>query len=71
MVKSLVKNGNSLALVINKDMLCHMGVDGNEVEILETPRGYVIQKPMRRVGIEEAAEMAFEQYDNVFKELAK
>lgn len=71
MIKSLVKNGNSLALVINKDMLSHMGLEGSEIEILETPRGYVIQRPLNRMSFDDAAQAAFEQYDNVFRELAK
>ncbi len=71
MVKPLVKTGNSLALVINKDMLSHLALDGDEVEILETPRGYIVQKPRLRLTVEEAASRAFERYDEVFKELAK
>lgn len=71
MIKSLVKNGNSLALVINKDMLSHMGVEGSEVEILETPRGYVIQRPLNRLSFDEALDRTLNKYHEALTELAK
>jgi antitoxin component of MazEF toxin-antitoxin module len=50
MEKQLVKNGNSLALVLDQTLLQHLGVE-NRVEVLMLKDRIVIMKPGKKLPV--------------------
>ena len=71
MTKTLVRTGNSIALVMNKDMLAHLGIESGEVEVVPFQDGYIVRKPRSRASFDEAVAETLAEYDGAFKELAK
>jgi hypothetical protein len=67
MVRKLVKTGNSVALILSKDMREHFGVDDQvSIEYLE---GEIrLRKPM---SFQEAKEHTFSRFDGAYKKLAE
>lgn len=79
MVKKLTKQGNELALVIDKSLLESLGIDEKtNLEIL-VMGGNIIIKPRatskstkkRNDALEDSAKRIIEKYGPVFKKLAK
>ena len=72
MVKSLVKSGNSQVLVLSKEMLGQMGLEGCEVEVVPFQSdGFVVRRPRNAASFDTAVAETLAQYENAFKELAK
>jgi hypothetical protein len=70
-IKKLTRTGNSDTLAISKDMKRHMGLSGNEVEVIYGDREIVLRKPSVRSQFEIAVTDTVEQYDNALRELSK
>lgn len=67
MIRKLVKTGNSVALILSKDMREHLGV-GDEVSV-ELLEGEIrLRKPMT---FQEAKEHTFNRYAEAYKKLAE
>lgn len=83
MEKTLVKNGNSLALILSKEMLGHIGVtsvrtadgktvpDERQVDVQFVPNGILITPKRRLMSFEEALDASGKKYENALKNLAK
>jgi hypothetical protein len=67
MIRKLVKTGNSVALILSKDMREHLGL-GEEVNIEFLEGEIRLRKPM---GIKEATEHSLKRYGNAYKKLAE
>ncbi len=67
MVRKLVKTGNSVALILSKDMRDHLGVtDEVNVELVENE--IRLRKPM---SLEEAARRSDAKFADAYRKLAK
>lgn len=71
MIRHIKKSGNSMSLVISKDMRDHLGLVNDEVEVLFEKGCLVLRAPTRRQGFEEAAMSTFDQFDQALQNLAK
>src|SRR5579862_6237904 len=67
MIRKLVKTGNSVALILSKDMRDHLAL-GDEVEV-EYLKGEIrLRKPMT---VHEATEYSLKRYSKAYKKLAE
>lgn len=83
MDKTLVKNGNSLALILTKEMLGHMGItsvrdengnivpDSRQVDVQFVPTGILITPKRRMMEFEDALEASGMKYKRALENLAK
>jgi antitoxin component of MazEF toxin-antitoxin module len=70
-IKKLTRTGNSETLAITKEMKQHLGLSGNEIEVVFADREVILRKPSVRSQFEVAVAETIEQYDNALRELAK
>jgi hypothetical protein len=67
MVRKLVKTGNSVALILSKDMRDHLGLDEHvSVEFVENE--IRLRKPL---SFEEAKERSLTRYESAYRKLAE
>ena len=69
MVKKLVDNGNSKAVLMTKDMLEHLGID-EYIEIVYETGQIVLRRP-KRLSFEEAKKAVHKKYGKALRNLAK
>jgi hypothetical protein len=67
MVRKLVKTGNSVALILSKDMREHLGID-DRVSIEFVENEIRLRKPM---SFEEAKEYSLSRYGAAYRKLAE
>jgi hypothetical protein len=67
MVRKLVKTGNSVALILSKDMREHLGVD-DRVSIEFVENEIRLRKPM---SFDQAKEHSLTRYDEAYRKLAE
>ena len=67
MKRQLVKTGNSLALVLTRDMREHLGLS-DSVDVQFTEGQIILRKPMT---IEEASDRSDKKFSEAYKRLAK
>lgn len=67
MTKKLIKTGNSEALILDKTMKDHLGVNGS-VDVFMREGEIILRKPL---SIEEAAERTVARYGKALKRLAE
>jgi antitoxin component of MazEF toxin-antitoxin module len=67
MHKKLQQVGNSKALILTKDMLAHLGVSDDSVDIKFTDGEIVLRKS---ISFEVAKDKTFARYPNAYKKLA-
>jgi hypothetical protein len=67
MIRKLVKTGNSVALILSKDMREHLGVD-DQVSIEFVENEIRLRKPM---SFEEAKEHSLKRYEAAYRKLAE
>jgi antitoxin component of MazEF toxin-antitoxin module len=71
MTRQLTKSGNSIALVLSKDMRDHLGLTDNQIEVIFEKNSISLRAPMHVMSFEDAADATFEQFDTALKNLAK
>jgi antitoxin component of MazEF toxin-antitoxin module len=74
MTKTLVKHGNSLALVIDKPILDLLNIDGNTPLTVTTDGKYLLVSPAdkkRKRRFDTASRRVREQWSDAFKKLAQ
>ena len=67
MIRKLVKTGNSVALILSKDMREHLGVD-DQVDVVYAEGEIRLRKPMT---LEEASARSDAKFADAYRELAK
>jgi len=67
MIRKLVKTGNSVALILSKDMRDHLGI-GDEVDVEYLEGEIRLRKPMT---FEEAAGRSDEKFADAYRRLAQ
>lgn len=67
MTRHLVKTGNSVALVLTRDMREHLGIS-DSVEVQFTEGQIVLKKPMT---VQEASDRSDRKFSKAYKRLAK
>jgi antitoxin component of MazEF toxin-antitoxin module len=70
MTRQLTKSGNSIALVLSKDMRDHLGLKDNEIEVIFERNTIILRAPKRGQSFEEAADATFEQFSTALQNLA-
>lgn len=71
MIRQIVKNGNSMSLVLSKDMRDHLGLTDNQIEVIFERDSLVLRAPKKNMSVEEATEATLKKYDSAFRNLAK
>ena len=66
MLKDLIKSGRSKALVISKQMLTHLGLEGDQIDVQYVENGIILSRPadetpVRAVG--NLPQTAFEKFE--------
>jgi antitoxin component of MazEF toxin-antitoxin module len=67
-IKTLSKTGNSKTLVINKEMIAHLGLTDDRIEVHYQDGRIVLARPQ---SLEEATAATLEQYGTAIRNLAK
>ena len=67
MKRQLIKTGNSVALILTKDMREHLGIS-TEVDVQLTEGKIVLRKPM---SLEEASERSDKKFSRAYKRLSQ
>ncbi|MFI5385639.1 MAG: hypothetical protein ACHQ50_05900 [Fimbriimonadales bacterium] len=67
MIRKLVKTGNSVALILSKDMRDHLGVE-DEVDVQLVAGEIHLRKPLT---LKEAAARSDAKFADAYRELAK
>jgi antitoxin component of MazEF toxin-antitoxin module len=67
MIRKLVKTGNSVALILSKDMREHLGLE-NEIDVELIAGEIRLRRPM---SFEEAKNHTFTRYSDAYKKLAE
>jgi antitoxin component of MazEF toxin-antitoxin module len=67
MIRTLVRTGNSTALILTRDMKDHLGITDTVEVIMEKDR-IVLRKPLT---FDEAAERSDQKFANAYRELAE
>jgi antitoxin component of MazEF toxin-antitoxin module len=70
MIRQIVKNGNSMSLVLSKDMRDHLGLTDNQIEVTFERDTLVLSAPKKGMSVEEATEATLKKYDSAFRNLA-
>ena len=70
MTRQLTKSGNSIALVLSKDMRDHLGLENNEIEVFFEQGSIVLRAPKKGQSFDEAADATFEQFSTALQNLA-
>lgn len=73
MKRKLTRTGNSLTLVVTREMREHLGMGSSvrEIEVTYRTGEIVLRAPERRMSFEEAVGGNFEQFDAALRNLAK
>ena len=75
MRKKLTRTGNSLALVLDKELLEQLGIDASTPLELSTDGTVLVVSPVRsrkrRIALQEVMKRAHERYAGVFRKLAE
>ena len=71
MTRLLTKSGNSIALILSKDMRDHLGLKDNQIEVIFEKNSISLRAPTHEMTFEEAADATFEQFDTALRNLAK
>lgn len=67
MTRRLVKTGNSVALIVTKDMRDHLGVD-EQVDVQFEADRIILRKPL---SFDEAKEFSLKRYEKAYRKLAE
>ena len=71
MLKTLIKTGNSEALVLNKDMKTHVGITDGAVEVTYEAGRIVLTRPLKKLTFDEALADVTSQYGSALQNLAR
>ena len=71
MTRQLTKSGNSIALILSKDMRDHLGLKDNEIEVIFEQSSITLRAPSKKLTVAEAVEKTLEKYDQAYRDLAK
>lgn len=71
MIRHIKKSGNSMSLVISKDMRDHLGLVNDEVEVLFEKGCLVLRAPNPDAVVDDAVRETLAKYDQAFRNLAK
>ena len=71
MTRQLTKSGNSIALVLSKDMRDHLGLVDNEIEVFFEQGAIVLRAPRNMLSVKDAVHETLLKYDQAYRDLAK
>ncbi len=71
MIRKLKTVGNSQMLTLSKDVRDHLGLEGDDVEIVFQEGGVFLRKPQVEVTFEEAVAHTLQRYRTALTNLAK
>jgi antitoxin component of MazEF toxin-antitoxin module len=71
MTRQLTKSGNSIALVLSKDMRDHLGLEDNEIEVTFEKGSIVLRAPKTVLSVKEAVHETLQKYDEAYRNLSK
>ena len=71
MTRQLTKSGNSVALILSKDMRDHLGLKDNHIEVIFENRSITLRAPNNKLSVAEAVQKSLEKYDHAYRDLAK
>ena len=71
MIRTTVKSGNSIALILSKDMRDHLGLTDNQIEVIFEARSITLRAPSKGLTVNEAVQKTLLKYDQAYRNLAK
>ncbi len=71
MIREIKKSGNSMALILSKDMRDHLGLVNNEIEVIFEKGCLVLRAPHHESKVDSAVRETLAKYDQAFRNLAK
>jgi antitoxin component of MazEF toxin-antitoxin module len=71
MTRQLTKSGNSIALVLSKDMRDHLGLEDNVIEVFFEKGSIVLRAPKTVLSVKEAVHETLQKYDEAYRNLSK
>jgi antitoxin component of MazEF toxin-antitoxin module len=71
MTKKLIKTGNSKGLIISKEMMDHMGISGDTIQVEYCSNGKIELSGVPTRSFEDALASTLSKYNDALAELAK
>jgi antitoxin component of MazEF toxin-antitoxin module len=71
MIRKLKTVGNSQMLILSKDVRDHMGLVGDDVELVLQEGGVFLRRPCQEVSFEDAVAHTLSRYRTALTNLAK